>query len=88
MSNEELEEWGNDWKNEKLSSGAFILYLKLYISDFESRTCGSCKYWDKDDSGYGFMLGYCNKDVGNSFTINNATKHDFGCNKWEFKNEL
>lgn len=81
-----------DFKEEKLKIAENSLYradkyneVVDELIELKSRTCESCKHWDKDDSGYGFMLGYCNKDVGNSFTIDNATKHDFGCNKWEAK---
>lgn len=61
-------------------------FIDAIYDDFESRTCENCKYWEKDDTGYGcaeYRLGYCSKDVGNGFTINNATKHNFGCNEWK-----
>jgi len=38
MKREELNKWSNDYDNQQLSGGAFILYLKLYISDLESKT--------------------------------------------------
>lgn len=37
MTKEELNEWQKDYESEQLSSGAFILYLKLYISEQEDK---------------------------------------------------
>ena len=58
--------------------------IDMIYDDFESRTCENCKHWSLDLE-YGHKLGYCDKDIGNSLTIDNVTKHNFGCNRWEKK---
>jgi len=70
-----------------MASNDVKLLIDKIFDDFESRTCENCKHWDEDDTGYGYKLGYCEKDVGNGFTIDNVTQHSFGCNRWEQKEE-
>ncbi len=79
MNRDELEEWEQDHKDNQLSSGAYILYLRLYITELESKTCKNCKY-----SGL-YTMGYmpCMNDNVKDLLNDGKVIDDFGCNKWE-----
>jgi hypothetical protein len=57
-------------------SKAFV--NKIY-DDFESRTCESCKYWNRKNPAR--QDGDCD-EINHT---NTETDWNFGCNKWEEK---
>ena len=48
--------------------------------DFENRTCENCKYYDSFNESSGMCANI-------SIQFVNAVDSDFGCNKWELKND-
>lgn len=54
-----------------------------YLDDFESRTCGNCKWFNVLD--YNKNYGRCKSRI---LTVHNKqVPKDFGCNKWEARDE-
>jgi len=69
----------------KQSQIPFLRHIDKIYDDFESRTCGNCKYFTIEfqkegscDMGTGFPI-----DIDG--VIENYVAVDFSCNRWETK---
>jgi len=73
---------------EALKESEFHLQLALaQLSDLKSRTCENCKHWSMEHENIGLCrIGIDQCSVKDLYEF--TTKPDFGCNKWEGKNEI
>lgn len=84
----ELEHYEVPFKDYATIRQAFDMINEIH-DDFESRTCENCKYYDRDGLCNGGW--YMTNDVYSSDSIvpnpELYTKEDFGCNKFEPKEQ-
>ena len=81
MTREDLQQWHNDWENKQVSGDAYALFLNTYINILELRTCKSCKHFELDRFEVG--RGTCRNK--NTPIINFMVDYDYGCNRYEPK---
>jgi len=70
-----------------LNRQGVIRFVDKIFDSFDDRTCSNCKYWHQENnSQIGYNTGMCkmSKPFCNGLGI---TPNDFGCNKWESKDD-
>ena len=69
---------------EKLSKEELLKAFKSYAEYEANKLCGSCKYWVDKECSEGTISIYCPEYLEYMSPI---TEHDFGCVKWESKDD-
>lgn len=67
------------------SRHSFQLLIDKIYDDFEARTCESCRYSNIEP--YIEEYGECEKGYGWYWNSHMEIGKDFGCNKWEAKDD-